>query len=153
MSPFHHVLVNTLLANVTTSHLWFCLSFWIYLETRNVGLTGLGLVHPTPVPIPEAQVVCDGATAFVALMPAVEMAAEQTILRRVVPSRQQGRDAFGRLPGEGTTRGMALMFLASSAVVFVVVVPAFFSRPHRRLSEHYAATSQDLAGQADGVAT
>lgn len=41
MRPFHHVLVNTLLANITTSYLWFCLAFWVYLETRNVGLTGL----------------------------------------------------------------------------------------------------------------
>lgn len=36
MRSFHHVLANT-----TTSFLWFCLSFWIYLETRNVGLTGV----------------------------------------------------------------------------------------------------------------
>ena len=30
-----------MLANITTSYLWFCLAFWVYLETRNVGLTGL----------------------------------------------------------------------------------------------------------------
>ncbi|WP_058235002.1 MFS transporter [Devriesea agamarum] len=36
MRAFHHVLVNTLIANVTTSYLWFALTFWVYLETENV---------------------------------------------------------------------------------------------------------------------
>lgn len=40
MKNFHHVLANTLIANVTTSYLWFALTFWVYLETGNVGLTG-----------------------------------------------------------------------------------------------------------------
>nr|BFF26429.1 multidrug efflux MFS transporter Cmr [Glycomyces mayteni] len=30
------MLVNTAVANVTTSFLWFALTFWIYVETRNV---------------------------------------------------------------------------------------------------------------------
>ena len=38
---FMHVLVNTALANVTTSFLWFALTFWVYLETRSVLATGL----------------------------------------------------------------------------------------------------------------
>lgn len=33
---FLHVLTNTAVANVTTSFLWFALTFWIYAETRNV---------------------------------------------------------------------------------------------------------------------
>jgi MFS transporter, DHA3 family, multidrug efflux protein len=37
---FLHVLVNTALANVTTSFLWFALTFWVYLETRSVLATG-----------------------------------------------------------------------------------------------------------------
>lgn len=41
MKTFHHVLVNTLLANVTTSFLWFALTFWVYLETRSVLATGV----------------------------------------------------------------------------------------------------------------
>ncbi|MFC0673658.1 MFS transporter [Brachybacterium hainanense] len=41
MKSFHHILVNTLLANVTTSFLWFALTFWIYLETRSVLATGI----------------------------------------------------------------------------------------------------------------
>lgn len=36
-----HVLVNTALANVVTSFLWFALTFWVYLETRSVLATGL----------------------------------------------------------------------------------------------------------------
>lgn len=38
---FLHVLVNTALANITTSFLWFALTFWVYLETRSVLATGL----------------------------------------------------------------------------------------------------------------
>ena len=33
---FTQVLVNTFIANLTTNFLWFALTFWIYLETRNV---------------------------------------------------------------------------------------------------------------------
>ncbi|MCF8610409.1 MFS transporter [Gordonia sp. HY285] len=38
---FAHILVNTALANLTTSYLWFALTFWLYLETRNVIATGV----------------------------------------------------------------------------------------------------------------
>lgn len=36
MKQFYNVLVNTLIANVTTSYLWFALTFWVYIETRSV---------------------------------------------------------------------------------------------------------------------
>lgn len=38
---FLHVLANTAVANVTTSFLWFALTFWIYVETRNVIATAV----------------------------------------------------------------------------------------------------------------
>jgi DHA3 family multidrug efflux protein-like MFS transporter len=38
---FTQVLVNTAVANVTTSFLWFALTFWVYLETRSVLATGI----------------------------------------------------------------------------------------------------------------
>ena len=38
---FAGILVNTALANITTSYLWFALTFWLYLETRNVIATGV----------------------------------------------------------------------------------------------------------------
>jgi len=38
---FAHVLVNTLIANVTTSFLWFALTFWVYIETHSVLATGI----------------------------------------------------------------------------------------------------------------
>ena len=41
MKNFYHVLVNTLIANVTTSYLWFALTFWVYLETKSVLATGI----------------------------------------------------------------------------------------------------------------
>jgi DHA3 family multidrug efflux protein-like MFS transporter len=41
MRTFLQVLVNTAIANVTTSYLWFGLTFWVYLETRSVLATGI----------------------------------------------------------------------------------------------------------------
>lgn len=41
MKNFYNVLLNTLIANVTTSYLWFALTFWIYLETKSVLATGI----------------------------------------------------------------------------------------------------------------
>ena len=41
MKNFHKVLLNTLIANVTSSYLWFALTFWVYLETKNVMATAI----------------------------------------------------------------------------------------------------------------
>ena len=41
MRLFMHILANTMIANVTTSFLWFALVFWVYLETRSVLATGI----------------------------------------------------------------------------------------------------------------
>jgi DHA3 family multidrug efflux protein-like MFS transporter len=41
MKHFYQVLFNTLIANVTTSYLWFALTFWVYLETKSVLATGI----------------------------------------------------------------------------------------------------------------
>lgn len=41
MKNFYNVLINTLIANVTTSYLWFALTFWVYLETRSVLATSI----------------------------------------------------------------------------------------------------------------
>ena len=41
MRVFLQVLVNTAVANVTTSFLWFALVFWVYIETRSVLATGI----------------------------------------------------------------------------------------------------------------
>lgn len=38
---FLHLLVNTAVAGMTTSYLWFALTFWAYLETRSVLATGI----------------------------------------------------------------------------------------------------------------
>ncbi|MGW8483232.1 MFS transporter [Microbacterium sp. NPDC055903] len=38
---FTNVLINTLVANVTTSFLWFALTFWVYIETQSVLATGI----------------------------------------------------------------------------------------------------------------
>ncbi|MCW2163435.1 MFS transporter, DHA3 family, multidrug efflux protein [Microbacterium hydrothermale] len=38
---FLAVVINTAAANVTTSFLWFALTFWVYLETRSVLATGI----------------------------------------------------------------------------------------------------------------
>ena len=41
LRTFRHVLANTLVANVTSSFLWFALTFWAYLETRSVMATSI----------------------------------------------------------------------------------------------------------------
>lgn len=41
MQKFYQVLANTTVANVTTSYLWFALTFWLYLETQSVLVTGI----------------------------------------------------------------------------------------------------------------
>lgn len=41
MRTFRAVLVNTLVANVTSGYLWFALTFWAYLETRSVMATSI----------------------------------------------------------------------------------------------------------------
>lgn len=41
MKRFYAVLVNTLIANVTTSYLWYALTFWLYLETKSVLATAI----------------------------------------------------------------------------------------------------------------
>jgi DHA3 family multidrug efflux protein-like MFS transporter len=38
---FHQLLGNTLLSGVTSSFLWFALTFWVFLETRSVVATGV----------------------------------------------------------------------------------------------------------------
>ncbi len=40
-AAFANVLINTLIANVTTSFLWFALTFWVYIETQSVLATGI----------------------------------------------------------------------------------------------------------------
>ncbi len=41
MRNFIPVLVNTAVANITTSFLWFSLTFWVYIETQSVLATGV----------------------------------------------------------------------------------------------------------------
>jgi DHA3 family multidrug efflux protein-like MFS transporter len=38
---FHQLLVNTLVSGVSSTFLWFALTFWVYLETRSVVATGV----------------------------------------------------------------------------------------------------------------
>lgn len=38
---FGHLLTNTAVANLTTSYVWWALTFWAYLETRSVLVTGV----------------------------------------------------------------------------------------------------------------
>ncbi len=38
---FRRLLVNTLVSGVTSSFVWFALTFWVYIETRSVVATGV----------------------------------------------------------------------------------------------------------------
>jgi DHA3 family multidrug efflux protein-like MFS transporter len=57
---------------------------------------------------------------------------------------QAGKDSLGWLLGPGEARGIALAFLGASAVLLVVVLLAFLSRPYRRLSAAYASAPPAL---------
>jgi DHA3 family multidrug efflux protein-like MFS transporter len=39
--PFHHILANNLVANITNFTVWFALTFWVYIETQSVFATGM----------------------------------------------------------------------------------------------------------------
>ncbi|HTO27826.1 MAG TPA: MFS transporter, partial [Devosia sp.] len=41
LKPFHQILANNLVANITNFTVWFALTFWVYLETRSVFATGM----------------------------------------------------------------------------------------------------------------
>jgi DHA3 family multidrug efflux protein-like MFS transporter len=41
MSPFHQILGNNLVANITNFTVWFAVTFWIFLETQSVFATGM----------------------------------------------------------------------------------------------------------------
>lgn len=41
MRPFHHLLINNLVANITNFTVWFAITFWIFLETQSVFATGM----------------------------------------------------------------------------------------------------------------
>ena len=41
MQPFHHLLANNLIANITNFTVWFALTFWTFLETQSVFATGV----------------------------------------------------------------------------------------------------------------
>lgn len=41
MRTFLHLLINTLVANLAAGFLWFSLTFWVYLQTKNVMATGI----------------------------------------------------------------------------------------------------------------
>lgn len=38
---FRHILANTAMAGFTNMLLWFAITFWVYLETRSVFMTGM----------------------------------------------------------------------------------------------------------------
>jgi MFS transporter, DHA3 family, multidrug efflux protein len=41
MKPFHHLLANNLVANVTNFTVWFAVTFWVFIETQSVFATGM----------------------------------------------------------------------------------------------------------------
>ena len=41
MTPFHHLLINNLIASITNFTVWFAVTFWVFLETKSVFATGM----------------------------------------------------------------------------------------------------------------
>ncbi|MET0297990.1 MAG: MFS transporter [Microbacterium sp.] len=61
----------------------------------------------------------------------------------------EGQQTWGWLLGPGEARGIALAFMGASAVLLVVVLLAFVSKPYRRLSEAYADAPPSLATESE----
>lgn len=66
---------------------------------------------------------------------------------------QEGQDSLGWLLGPGEARGIALAFVAASAVLLVVVLLAFVSKPYRRLSSAYAAAPPSIEAEVGAAST
>lgn len=66
----------------------------------------------------------------------------------------EGQNTFGWLLGDGDARGIALVFVIASALLLIVVLLAFASRPYRLLSAAYATAppSLDTTGAGDEAA-
>ncbi len=64
---------------------------------------------------------------------------------------QAGQDSLGWLLGPGQARGIALAFVAASAVLLVVVLLAFVSKPYRRLTAAYADAPPSITTQDDSA--
>ncbi len=64
---------------------------------------------------------------------------------------QAGQDSLGWLLGPGEARGIALAFVAASAILLVVVLLAFVSKPYRRLSAAYADAPPSIQQQDDSA--
>jgi DHA3 family multidrug efflux protein-like MFS transporter len=56
----------------------------------------------------------------------------------------EGQESLGWLLGDGEARGIALVFVIASALLLIVVLLAFASRPYRRLSAAYADAPPSL---------
>ncbi|MBK8085172.1 MAG: MFS transporter [Devosia sp.] len=41
MNPFHQILGNNLVANITNFTVWFAITFWVFIETQSVFATGM----------------------------------------------------------------------------------------------------------------
>ncbi|NYF17885.1 DHA3 family multidrug efflux protein-like MFS transporter [Microbacterium sp. AK009] len=63
---------------------------------------------------------------------------------------EAGQSSLGWLLGPGEARGIALVFVAASAILLIVVLLAFVSAPYRRLSRAYATAPPSLTTEPDG---
>jgi DHA3 family multidrug efflux protein-like MFS transporter len=63
----------------------------------------------------------------------------------------EGRDTWRWLLGDGEARGIALVFLAAGAIMFVTVLLALASAPYRRLSAAYAEAPPQQLEASDAV--
>jgi DHA3 family multidrug efflux protein-like MFS transporter len=55
-----------------------------------------------------------------------------------------GQDTFGWLLGDGSARGIALVFLVAGLVMVLAAVAAFFTRSYRRLSLQYLTQKEPV---------
>lgn len=95
------ILINTAVASLSSSYLWFGLTFWIYLETRNVIATG----------------VIGGA--FMLLIALISITAGTLV------------DRFRKLQVMRVATGFALLMFALAGAVFILSPPGELTRLDR----------------------
>ena len=164
---FLHVLVNTAAANITTSYLWFALTFWVYLETRSVVATGIiggtymlllavfstfnnliggvyiALMDPYGLTLFSVEAwgtVFGFAAAFEsAAAPITAFLIAPIAEFWVIPYMEtpSGQQTWGWLLGDGEARGIALVFVFAGLAMVVSALLAFATRSYRLITEQY----------------
>lgn len=155
MKKFTQVLINTLIANVTTSFLWFALTFWAYLETKFAFPYEQIANLMSPVFWAFAGIMLAGSvvesmrnialsTTVTILVPKEKHANANGLVGSVAGIGFLVTSVFSGLAigflGMGWTIfiAIAFIFLAAGLIMLIITLLAFATKSYRILSKFYA---------------